>query len=78
MTDIEECGCVHLHTGPKLRLVKTNPLDPEQVIPVPMSAAYTEARRLARQAVKRDLQRQGTKLFGVFPMPTYRGPPTSI
>jgi hypothetical protein len=60
MTDIEECGCVHLSpTGPKLRLVRADPLDPAQVIPVPMSAVYTEARRLARQQVKINLQRQG-------------------
>jgi hypothetical protein len=66
MTDnLPICGCVHRPTGPRLRLVKVDPLDPRQIIPVPMSAAYTEARRLARKAVKEGLQRQGIRPIGV-------------
>jgi hypothetical protein len=64
MTDKLDCGCVRLGpTGPKLKLVKADPMDPAQVIPV--SSVYTEARRLARQRVRTDLQRQGIRPIGV-------------
>jgi hypothetical protein len=65
MSDKLECGCVYLPTGPKLKLVKADPMDPAQIIPVPMASVFTEARRLARKRVKEGLQRQGIKPIGV-------------
>ncbi len=59
MTDDPECGCVVPAPKPKLRLVRVDPMDPAQVIPI--SSVACEARRQARLAVKEGLRRQGLK-----------------
>jgi len=59
MTDYPQCGCVVPAPKPKLRLVRVDPMDPAQVIPV--SSVACEARRLARKEVKEALRHQGLK-----------------
>ncbi len=56
MTDDPECGCVVPAPKPKLRLVRVDPMDPAQVIPISSVAC-----RQARLAVKEGLRRQGLK-----------------